>query len=64
MYRHRKTTVVHQGRDIERMKKVTVIWAQEEPQTAGLQVYFVGTLRAMRMTSYLQWFSEVPASEL
>ena len=56
--------MVHQGRDVERMKKVTVTWAQEESQPAGLQVYFVGTLRAVRMTSYLQRFSEAPASEL
>lgn len=55
MNRHGETAVVHQGRDAERMKKVTITWAQAGSQTTGLQMCFVGALGAMRMTSDLQW---------
>lgn len=39
-WRYRKTTVVHQGRDVERMKKTTLTWAQAVSQTAGFFFFF------------------------
>lgn len=64
MYRRGETAVVHQGRDVERMKKVTVTWGQAVSQTTGLQMYFVGTLGAMRMTSDFQWWGPYLTSSL
>ena len=64
MNRRGETAAVHQGRDVERMKKVTVTWAQAGSQTTGLQMCFVGTLGAVRMTSDLQWWGPHPTSSL